>query len=309
MIVRSVDIGGNGVRPADVEVSGKAVNIIRRLERGHPFSQGELLDVVLKDLLPETRTIAYCAAGVIERSDRIVNSPNAHWLNGMELATETRRRSGKPAKVFNDMEGAVTGMAALLPDAPFFMGITWSSGIGLRIWRDGRLLSHVCEGGHMVVDISPTAPLCGCGRRGHAEAIAGGEAVKRQVLDVTSARKIEIPEEVHPTQFLNDCFRRREEWAVMLYSAVARGMGVLLANVVSFIPVPAIVWKGTFAGKGGLDLVEGLIRRTMREVMIEPKWAAPGRLKFIKSPGEPDDDSLIGAARLISERRAPLWRD
>lgn len=299
MLIRAIDGGGAGFRRADIE----GTEILSFAKTPGPLSRlDELLDFVRVKLLPQTKGIAYAMAGVIENNELVVKSPNAHFLDGVHLAQETKKALPKKridSMVFNDMEAAVTGMAALLHDEPYFMGITWSSGIGLQIWSHGKILS-LAEGGHTVLDPSPFAPLCGCGKRGHTEAIVGGASIRRRVIAETQTLGIQLPEGKDPCAYLDECYQRDDEWAVNLYQVVAQGMGIFLANIQSILHLPLIVWKGTFALKV-LKFLEPEVRATMKGVMIDPSWADENNLRFQFSP-DPDHDSFIGAAACFCSR-------
>ena len=67
----------------------------------------------------------------------------------------------------------------------------------------------------MVLDPSPFAPLCGCGKRGHAEAIIGGGAIERRIiaeadaLELTKELKITLGKaegQVRPAEFLDKAY-------------------------------------------------------------------------------------------------------
>jgi glucokinase len=57
--------------------------------------------------------------------------------------------------------------------------VTISTGIGTGLVLDGKVYhgAHDTEGGHVIVE--PGGPLCGCGGRGHFEAVASGRAIER----------------------------------------------------------------------------------------------------------------------------------
>ena len=332
--IRVIDIGGDGFRRVDIdsravekieakdveqiraEIEGKIKNsdIIKRKKES--ISDLDSLMQFAVDGLDsgKIKGIAYSVAGVIEDHGLIKNSPNAHFLDDVDLKEKTEgclKKAELESFVFNDMETAVTGMATLLGKPPYFMGITWSTGIGLRIWSDGKILS-VAEGGHMVLEPSPFAPLCGCGKRGHAEAIIGGASIERRV--VAEANALGLPEELNITfgkaegqirapRFLDEAYlgqysSEAKIWAGDFYSRVVRGMGIFLANIQSLLNLPLIVWKGTVAREvlwGRLGL-EPEVREVMREYLIDPTWADQDNLRLVETPGPGDRDAFIGAA-------------
>lgn len=295
--IRVVDCGGNGARRADV-IGGEVKNLVSTTEAGTP---PQLLDFAVGKLLRGTKAIAFATAGVVEDHRVVVKSPNIPWLNGTDLAAMAKRETGLPAVVGNDMEAAVTGMAELFPKLPYFMGITWSSGIGLRIWREGIGILSDAEGGHVIIDNSPYAPLCGCGLRGCAESILGGDAVARRVKDELEVRGKSVPEDTHPSKYLDEQYEAGAPWACNIYDQVFDGMGVFLAGIQSLLCLPAIVWKGSFAKAFFRDpkKIAKLKERACRKIM-KPSWVED--LTFHISPEPPvDKDSFIGASRLARD--------
>jgi predicted NBD/HSP70 family sugar kinase len=305
--IRAVDIGGAGFRRIDIEqklvtagtIEASDIKDQKIKEPQKPISDlDSLMDFIMEDFeLDKFTGIAYSVAGVIENYNLVVSSPNAHILDGVQLAKLTENKTKLKSAVFNDMEAAITGMGVLLPEEPYFMGITWSSGIGLRVWKDGEIVS-VAEGGHTLLDPSPFAPLCGCGKRGHIEAIVGGQAIKRRVLAEIEALSIKKPEGVHPCKFLDDSYKNKQLWAVNLYKMVCKGMGIFLGNIQSLLGLPLIVWKGTFASQAIWELgLEDEIRSAMKDILIDSSWAEKDHLRFEFTPGENNKDALIGATK------------
>jgi glucokinase len=62
--------------------------------------------------------------------------------------------------------------------------VTWSTGIGMGLCVDGRVLrgknGNAGHGGHMVVSDDPTGAMCGCGNLGDVEALVAGNAIARR---------------------------------------------------------------------------------------------------------------------------------
>ncbi|MCX6724088.1 MAG: ROK family protein [Candidatus Staskawiczbacteria bacterium] len=293
-LVRVIDGGGNGFRSADV--IGTKVSNFTQTKKDEIRDADALFRFVANGLTPAHAGIAYAMAGDI-KNGVMIKSPQLPWLNGVDLQTGTNRVCRRPVHVDNDMNGAVAGMATLLDNPPFFMGITHSSGIGERIWKDGKILTVSCEGGHVQVDRSPFATLCGCGLRGCVESICGGEAVRRRVIAETEILGITIPKGVHPCAFLDKCAEDGQPWAINIYDMVNSAMGLYLATIQTLLHLPLVVWKGTFAARS-LPTMEHEIRCHMRRHLMNPDWEKD--MKFIMSP-DPEKDSLIGAAALFEQ--------
>jgi len=341
--IRVIDIGGDGFRRVDIDCSIVEKIKAKDVEQIRAMINEQIKDADIikmkKEAIPDLdslmqfvtdgleggkiKGVAYSVAGVIENNRLMKNSPNAHFLDDVDLKQKTEsylKEAKLESFVFNDMEAAVTGMATLLGNPPYFMGITWSTGIGLRIWSDGKILS-VAEGGHMVLEPSPFAPLCGCGKRGHAEAIIGGASMERRII--AEANALGLPDELNVTfgkdkgqirapVFLNKAYLgeysdQAKIWARDFYGRVVRGMGIFLANIQSLLNLPLIVWKGTVAHEvlwGELQLASE-VRAVMKEYLIDPTWADEDKLRLVETPGTGDRDAFIGAAeafKAISQR-------
>ncbi len=296
MIIRVIDGGGSLFRRADVDTDNLQVKNFKKIEA----SFNTLDDIIFfakEELLPQTAGIAFAVAGVIENHNRVVASPNIPLLNGVALGDAVFEKIQLKTMVLNDMEASVMGMASLLPREQYFMGITWSSGIGVRIFHHGELIP-VSEGGHMKLSIAQDAPVCGCGNKGCAEAFLGGIKKARDMRE--KMKELGISFDGHPNAFLDQEFSKGENWAIDYYQSVADHMGLFLANIQNLLCLPLIVWKGTVALKS-LPLIEDDIRAVMRKYLIDPSWADKERLRFLMSP-ELEHDGMIGAAVIFKSK-------
>lgn len=152
----------------------------------------------------------------------------------------------------------------------------------------------------MTIDLSGFAPICGDGRRGHAEGCIGGGAIEKMVLEKIALLGIKLPEGTNPCAFLDSAFDRGEPWATKIYLLAANAMGLVLANIKTYdTGLRVIIWKGSFAVNAlkriGID-----IRKAMKRHLIHPKWALPENLKFMLSPN-PEFDALIGLADQVEK--------
>jgi len=310
--IRIGDIGGSGIRRADVY----ALNDIRNLkemtvqEIQSLKKPEEIIFFFVDDLPKETSHIAYAVAGVIEERNLVVRAPNFPLLNGFELGKHTTQASGgKWTKVYNDMEAAAAGMALFSP-VDYFLAITVSSGIGIRLVQKKKIIC-ASEGGHIKIDLSPFAPLCGCGKRGCAEAIVSGDAIKRRVIAETAVRGIKIPENMHPCAFLDKSYENGDDWALQIYEMFIAGISLFLAEIGLIFHMPAVIWKGVFIENAfKLAAIKDLIREEVwRKTSILFKEKMDFYLSqelaedFLKAKPPRDADALIGAAFLSGMRR------
>ncbi len=114
----------------------------------------------------------------------IVDPPNlGPEFIDVPLAERVEAALGLPTVLDRDTQVAAVGEAAhgAARGSTNFLYITVSSGIGGAIVSDGHLLrgpdGAAGELGHLLIDRA--GPLCGCGARGHLEAIASGVGIAR----------------------------------------------------------------------------------------------------------------------------------
>ncbi len=290
--IRAVDIGGNGVRVADVS-DGEILSV-----RGHKVSNlDELMKFVGSELLPNTQGIAYAVTGCIRNQDIIDVGPNTQWMNGIKLGSRTKEVLGLPTLVFNDIEAASLGMLKLIPELTGrpFVGMTISSGVGARFVNErGEIMSSACEVGHIIYDHSINAPPCGCGLRGCMEAFIGGESLKKAVL-----RTIDVPEGMHPCAFLDAEYIRGRIWAVERYAVFTEVLASLLSTIVSTTGITTFACKGTVARMMLEHTAEHAIGKMK---VMSPYWLKNTRITLSPTPnGEENADSFLGAAVLFEE--------
>lgn len=114
----------------------------------------------------------------------VVDPPNlGPAFRDVPLAARVEAAMGLPTFLDRDTQVAAMGEGAVgaARGHPDFIYVTVSTGIGGAVVSDGHLLrgpdGSAGELGHLLVDRD--GPPCGCGARGHLEAIASGVAIAR----------------------------------------------------------------------------------------------------------------------------------
>ncbi len=299
-VIRVVDGGGSGFRTADVTES-----VFTNLRESRPQSVQELEEFVATDLLEGTAGISFVVAGLVSANhERLIASPNNPWLKGVDLGPLVSAHTKLRTFVFNDMEGACAGMAALVPEVRGkpFIGMTISSGIGLRfVDKQGLIMFTQTEAGHIRLDHSQFAPLCGCGQRGCFEAVIGGKALRRRVLAETEVREIAIPEGMHPCAFLDQCYELDQNWAIDIYDQFTTGLACFFSTLLLLSGMQLFVFKGS-AARAMLASASEEVKFKMKDYLMDPSQADGVEFYFSPTPnGEKNADSFVGGARLFEQ--------
>ena len=113
----------------------------------------------------------------------IEEAPNLPWKGKVPLAQMLSERLGMKVVMTNDANAAAMGEMAYgaARGMKHFVVITLGTGVGSGIVVDGRLVygsdGFAGELGHMIVDTSPHARLCSCGRRGCFETYCSARGI------------------------------------------------------------------------------------------------------------------------------------
>ncbi|MGH9447535.1 MAG: ROK family protein, partial [Terriglobia bacterium] len=207
-IIVGVDLGGTSMKALAVDKKNKilaigkgktptgvrARDVIREI--------AALVRVTVKDAgykLKAVEAVSIGAPGPVDvRLGIVREAANLGWKN-VPLAADLEALLGAPAVVDNDVNVGVLGEYALGAGEKVreLVGVFVGTGIGGGIISGGKLFEGsngwAGEVGHTVV--LADGPLCSCGRRGHAEALASRTAMERAIFEAIKAgRQSLIPE-------------------------------------------------------------------------------------------------------------------
>ncbi len=252
--VIGVDVGGTKTLFAVVTREGA---IEARLERHTVVSTQEALlaelDSGVEELRaahPDTAALGFgIPSRIDQRSGRAVASVNIP-LTDLAFRDRMRDRHGLPVAIDNDGNAAAiaewkTGAAR---GASYVVMLTLGTGVGGGLILDGQpyrgATGSGAELGHIVIDFD--GPLCGCGGRGHLEAVASGKAAGRVAHelygDKGDARELERRAEAG------------EEEAVEAMAEIGRLLGAGIASLVNIFEPERVVIGGGFGAAGELLL-------------------------------------------------------
>jgi len=298
--VLALDLGGTQLRTALITPAGE---VHERSSRPTPTTGAADLVEACVEALTVTRersgnatserpaAIGISAPGPLDaRAGRLIDPPNldsSTW--GLPLADLISDALGLPTTLDKETNVAALGEGffGAAMGANDFVYLTISTGVGGAVVTGGRLL-HGPDGvagelGHLTID-AYEGPLCGCGARGHLEAIASGTGIAKAATAAglrvghASARDVATLEAAG------------DSTAALI---MARARQAVAAAVVTIVDLfnPDLVIIG-----GGIAAAEG-------DRMLGPARAAVGDTAFkvqarrvrIVEPRLGDDVSLVGA--------------
>jgi glucokinase len=298
--VLALDLGGTQLRTAVALPDGRLVG--RRAEPT-PRDGAAMVDAAtraLKTALGEARSagiaaptaLGISAPGPLDPVEGVlIDPPNLdRRLWGFALARALGDELGVDAYLERDTQVAALaegefGAARGLAD---FVYMTISTGIGGGVVIGGRLMrgpDHLAgELGHITVDMD--GPQCGCGARGHLEAISSGTGIaniarERGLGDVSAAQVAALEDAGDAT-------------AADVMDYARRAVAQALVSVVDiFNPSRIVVGGGIALGQG--DRLLGPAREAVRQLAFKRQAA---RVDIV--PAQLGDDvGLIGALSLV----------
>jgi glucokinase len=200
--VLALDLGGTQVRAAVILADGSRV---ARQATGTPTAQGpQAVIQACIDSLAAARTdapagidadlagIGVSSPGPVNQwTGVIVSPPNlGPQFHDIPIAARLEAALGLPVYLERDTNVAALGEQAFgaARNVQDFLYVTVSTGVGGAVMVDGHLIlgpdGTAGELGHVSIELD--GPLCGCGGRGHLEAISSGVALARDARDAVA---------------------------------------------------------------------------------------------------------------------------
>ncbi|HSC86008.1 MAG TPA: ROK family protein, partial [Polyangiaceae bacterium] len=249
-----VDFGGTGIKAAIVEEG----RVIRAIDTPTPkgVPADEVLDAIARvvfELDPKPKSVGVAIPGEVDPGGRCWGLANVPGFKGVELGKGLNQRLGCPVAVENDATSAALGEYLYGHGSryPSFLLITLGTGVGGGLVIGGQLYpggnGFAGEIGHINIDSSPDAPLCGCGKRGCLETYSGTAGLLRMYQELGGPEVKEIKE-------IAEAARRGEEPAVRTFERMGEALGRGLANIQNVLDLNALVFTGGISKS--FDLIE-----------------------------------------------------
>ena len=311
--VVAVDLGGTNIRAAIFPTAEAKPTAIARA----PTLAAEGPEAVIDRIIAAIQEVASGIEGGMRiglgapgpldpKRGLVIEAPNLPgWVN-IPLRDRLEQHFECPVALGNDANLAGLGewRHGAGRGAHNLLYLTLSTGIGGGVIVDNRLLvgAHglAAELGHMTV--RPDGPLCGCGQRGHLEAVASGPAIARRAHErlaagEASALRAALDRDRDITaEDVGRAALAGDPLAIAVVAEAGAAIGTHLANLLHVFN-PEVIVLGGGVSQIGAPLF-GPIEQALRENVMHPAYLEGLRLERAALG---DDAGLIGAMVLARE--------
>ena len=184
----------------------------------------------------------------------IDNAANLEWKGIVPIAKLFSEALGVPVRVTNDANAAAMGEMTYgaARGMKNFIMITLGTGVGSGIVCDGKVVygsdGFAGELGHVIVDRSPEARQCGCGRKGCLETYTSATGVARtaRLILANSTQESKL-RDINPDEITSyDVFVAAEagdELALQIFEETGRRLGEACADFAAFSSPEAFILR------------------------------------------------------------------
>lgn len=303
------DIGGTKILVIRYDLDGRVLGKPEMLpaDFDSPEAFGAFLESVgMRHGLSHLRGVGIAVAGSVGATGRVYRSPNAEWLDGINLRELAERTLAVPGAVENDAnaftlaearDGAGRGCHTVV-------GYTLGTGIGGGVVLDGHILQGDNPGagelGHVCIDLN--GPDCTCSAQGCLEAFVGGWAIPRLALQLFEHSRLEsqLEGEAITGEALYEAAVNGDDFAKSFWIHYARHLAAGVINSVNIFKPGVVVFGGT--GARTFPLYE----EYLRELVTQNAFPPVGKLRL--TTAECDHPGNRGAYYVISQRLEDLAR-
>lgn len=251
--VVALDVGGSAMKAGLVDEAGRLTAEEERtteIERG-PEAVVERVRDFAGELVEsasaagcDVRGVALAVPGFVDEGAGLgLLSVNLGWRN-VPFAALLTERTGRPVTLSHDVRAAglaeqVLGAGRGATDL-LFVALGTGIAAALIVSDEAVAGAHRTGGelGHTVVD--PAGPVCGCGRRGHLEAVASASGIERRYRALTGSDETVGPDRV--VERLG-----KDPVADRVWDEAIETLGLSLANYVMLLDPERIVIGGGVA--------------------------------------------------------------
>jgi len=274
------DVGGTKISAVLGDETGKILKVVRKPTVKHlgPKKLSDDLinmgwEVMESRGVKQPDSIGVIFAGLVDQKRGVViSSPNILGLRNFNLTKILENEFGASAFLENDATAATIAekLFGSAKNMDNFVYMTISTGIGGGAFINGQLYrgAHGMAGelGHMV--IMSNGPICGCGRKGCLEAVAGGKGIARRASEnITAIHESHLFSKLKPFEIdakkVFEFKRKGDMFSQLIVEETIYYLAVGIVNVINIMDPEAVIIGGGIA-EAGNDLFVPL-RMAIRE--------------------------------------------
>jgi glucokinase len=322
------DVGGTNIKLGVVDDRGRPVaytKIVTEEDRG-PRDAVKRARLAVDEMLAgmglkvdDLAAVGLCVPGTMDIPRGIFlqphNLPHWHYFPIRDCAAEA---FGRPVAFANDANAAAYGEFWVGSGQQYhsIVMLTLGTGVGGGIIIgdlsiDGEN-SHGSECGHIIVDSSPTARMCGCGQPGHLEAYCSATALVERAHELLSqGRATSLAQRIGETSQLTALMIAEEadhgdslSYEVIMELGTWLGLGIV--TLMHTIDPGAVVLGGAMNFGGVEDPVGRRFLEHVRGIVRKRAFPIPAQRTVIDFALLGSDAGYIGAAgiaRLTHHRK------
>jgi len=301
----AIDIGGTQLRAAVFPENEDKPLRQKRLPTyvdGKP-SLDRLLQLI-HEVTEESETIdaiGIVAPGPINANTGVIlAAPNLPEWAGVSISDLCQKEFGAPTFLGNDANLAAIGewKYGAGRGHHHLIYMTISTGIGSGVISHDQLIvgnnGLASELGH--VTLLPDGPMCGCGQRGHLEALASGTGIAKYFAEQLSNGRESILSGKPDAKTISKAAKEGDELALETFNRAGYYIGLAVANYLAIFNPSIVIFGGGVSQAG--DLIMNPIRKAMRESVFSEHFLMDLELSYAELG---DDVGLYGALALARE--------
>ncbi len=300
----AVDLGGTQIRAALYPQTGITPLAVRKIptlsKTGTTFARMcELIESIWPKQADVTAVVVASPGPQDPEAGVLFFAPNIPGWENFPLRQQLHAHFNCPIYMGNDANLAALGewKFGAGQGHKHLIYLTISTGIGSGVIVNNQLLTGAsglaAELGHLTV--MPDGPLCGCGQRGHLEAIASGPAIARNVCAEIENGAVSI---LHPGPNLTarDVSEAAQLGDPLSMAEIARAGMYIGQALAGFLHIfnPSIVIFGGGVSRSGPLLFDPL-RAALQTHVMSPSFMSGLQ---IATATLGDDAGLLGALAL-----------
>ncbi|MGN1213695.1 MAG: ROK family protein [Bacteroidaceae bacterium] len=234
----------------------------------------------------------------------IESAANLEWKGSVPLAKLFADKLGIPVSITNDANAAAVGEMTygVARGMKNFIMITLGTGVGSGIVVNGQLVygsdGFAGELGHVVIDNSPEARSCGCGRKGCLEAYCSATGIVRTAQEkLLRDPRPSLLRDINPNEItgleVTKAAQKGDELATEILAFTGETLGKACSNFALFSSPEAFVFFGGPTKAG--DFIMEPLRKAYDDNIL---YIYKGQAKLLLSGLNGSDAAVLGASAL-----------